>query len=91
MRSEVWYEYEFRDIYNILWELQLSLGELIIYMPIFLIIFVWIYFTIYKLWPLFFTYIEYRAEMKNKLKKKEFIERIKLQNEIEDEVEKDLK
>jgi hypothetical protein len=29
--------------------------------------------------------------MKNKLKKKEFIERIKLQNEIEDEVEKDLK
>lgn len=91
MRAEVWYEYEFRDIYSILSELQLSFGELIIYMPIFLIIFVWVYFAIYKFWPLFFIYIEYRAEMKNKLKKKEFIERIKLQNEIEDIVEKDLR
>jgi len=35
--------------------------------------------------------MDYKTETKNKLKKKQFIERIKLQNEIEDEVEKDLK
>ena len=91
MRSEVWYEYEFKDIYSIISELQLSIGELVIYMPIFLLIFVWVYFTIYKIRPLFFTFIEFRKEVKLKLKKKQFIERIKLQNEIEDEVEKDLK
>jgi len=91
MRSEVWYEYEFKDIYSIISGLQLSFEELIIYMPIFLIIFIWVYFAIYKFWPLFFTYMDYKTETKNKLKKKQFIERIKLQNEIEDEVEKDLK
>lgn len=91
MKAEIGYEYEFKDIYQIISELQLDIWELIIYVPIFLLIFVGVYFTTYKIWPLFFIFMEFRKEAKLKLKKKQFIERIKLQNEIEDEVEKDLK
>ena len=91
MKSGVGYEYEFKNIYTIISQLELNSGELIVYIPAVIFLFFCVYITIYKFGPLFFSYTEYRAENKIKIKKKQFIERIKLQNEIEDEVEKELK
>jgi hypothetical protein len=49
------------------------------------------YAMVNYLGPVFYIYRDFRIEQKIKRKKKQFIERIKLQNEIEDEVEKELK
>ena len=88
--AKVGFEYEYQNVYEIFRSLKLESFELF-YVPFIFGIFAWTYFLIYKIWPIYFIYKEFKQEQKIKLKKKEFIERIKLQNEIEDEVEKELK
>lgn len=88
--TKVGFEYEYQNVYEIFKSLKLESSELF-YLPILIAIFVGTYFLIHKLWPIYYIYIDYREEQKIKFKKRQFMERIKLQNEIEDEVEKELK
>jgi len=88
--AKVGFEYEYQNVYEIFRSLKLEWFELV-YIPIIAAIFIGTYYLIHRAWPIYFIYKEFKKEQKIKLKKKEFIERIKLQNEIEDEVEKELK
>ncbi len=88
--AKVGFEYEYQNVYEIFESLKLESFELF-YIPFIVGIFIGTYYLINKWGPRYFIYKEFKLEQKIKLKKKEFIERIKLQNEIEDEVEKELK
>ncbi len=88
--EKIGFEYKYQNVYEIIKTLKLDTAEFL-YIPIFIAIFVSTYFLIYRIGPMFHIYKNYKKDQKVKLKKKQFIERIKLQNEIEDEVEKDLK
>lgn len=84
------FEYEYQNVYHLLWSLKLEWWELF-YLPFLFFVYVLAYAMVYILGPVFYIYRDFRIEQKIKRKKKQFIERIKLQNEIEDEVEKELK
>jgi hypothetical protein len=88
--AKVGFEYEYQNVYEVFESLKLESFEYLS-LPFIITIFIWTYFLIYKIAPIYFIHKEFKLEQKIKMKKKEFIERIKLQNEIEDEVEKELK
>lgn len=88
--AKIGFEYEYANVYDIYRDLRLESSELL-YLPFLIAIFFLSYYFIHRVWPTYIIYLDYRKQQRNKLKKKQFIERIKLQNEIEDEVEKDLK
>ena len=88
--AKVGFEYEYQDVYEIFRSLKLDSFE-ILTLPFIIGIFIGTYVLIYRLWPIYLIYKDFKQEQRLKMKKKQFIERIKLQNEIEDEVEKELK
>lgn len=89
--NTIGFEYKFTNLYEIFSALTLNGSELFVYLPAIVLTIIWTHFLVYKYIPMLYVYIDYRKLEKNKLKKKQFIIRIKLQNEIEDEVEKELK
>ena len=88
MEKIIWFNYEYKtnkQIFDFIFQ-DNSLTNYLVY----IFLFFFLLYTIYYIWPKFLIYLKKVKKKKQLLLKKKMLNKIKIQRNVEDEIEKEL-